>query len=157
MDYQELHNLLKVNSVDMYTSYRVFLCEDKQSEYTNHEALLKPAPLKPYVGVNIREQNGRRYSENLLPVSDEREFTLYFACHGDTREELFENYAAFIRNIKSGINDTGWLDIWVADLPDSTYRCFVSKFTEPDVITLMPGNLVATKFKVTFIEPNPSI
>lgn len=155
MDYQELHDLLKINDIDMYASYRVFLCEDKQSDYTNHESLLKPSPLKAVSGVNIREQSGRKYPTNLKPTNDEREFTLYFACHGDTRDDLYNNYNGFIGFIKKGLNATGWLTIQVADIPDISFRCFVSKFADPDVLTLMPGGIVATKFKVTFNEPNP--
>lgn len=155
MDYTELHDLLKINDADVYVIYRVFLCEDKQSDYTNHESLLKPAPLKGVSGVNIRELNGRKYSSDLKPCNDEREFTLYFACHGDSRDDLYKNYNGFINFIKKGLNNTGWLTIKVIDIPDRTFKCFVSKFADLDILTLMSGGIVASKFKVTFIEPDP--
>ena len=47
MDFIELHNLLLINTVDVYTAYRAFLFEDKRAEHTNMDELLKAVEAAP--------------------------------------------------------------------------------------------------------------
>lgn len=156
MDFTELHNLLLINTVDVYTAYRAFLFEDKRADHTNMDELLKAAPVKTNVGVNFREDNGRKYSDDLKPVKDERDFTLYFCIHGDDEADFLNNYIGFINFLRNGLNNTGWLTMVVDGITGYSFKCFLKEPGKYEQITHMDDDLVASSFKVTFTEPEPN-
>lgn len=156
MDIADFHNLMTINGVDPYAAYRVWLF-DKQGEQSNLDALMKPAPVKANVGVSLREQRGRKYSADLLPVTDERDFTLYFACHGDNNTDFLANYGGFISFLKQGLDGKGWLNIQLVNIPGYTFRCFVKEASSYEAKTYMDEfDVVAACFKVVFTEPQPN-
>lgn len=156
MVFEELNNLLFINNVDVYATYKVFLAEDKMGDHTNLEALLKPSSLKTNTAVDIREQAGEKYSADLKPVNQARDIILDFICHGDSKANFLSNYQSFIAFIKAGKNGTGWLDLKVAEL-DTTFKIFVQECSEYSQLTYLEDDLVAARFKVKFREPQPAI
>ena len=82
MIFEELKNLLLINAIDVYATYKVFLAEEKVGEYTNLESLLKPSALKTNTAVDIREETGEKYSDDLKPKNQARDVQLNFICHG---------------------------------------------------------------------------
>lgn len=74
-----------------------------------------------HVAVDIREENGEKYSTALNVKNQARDVKLYFALYADTRKEWLAQYKAFIAFLKAG--DDGWLDIEFPDL-DMTLRVF---------------------------------
>lgn len=156
MDIADFHSLMTINGIDPYVRYRAWLF-DKLGEQSNLDALMKPAPIKTNAGVNLREVKGRKYSADLLPVTDERDFTLYFACHGDNNADFLTNYAGFISFIKQGLSSTGWLSIQLTNIPGYTFHCFVKEVSAYEAKTYMDEfDVVVACFKVTFVEPEPN-
>lgn len=156
MVFEELNNLLLINNVDVYATYKVFLTEEKIGDHTNMEALLKPSSMKTNTAVDIREQAGEKYSADLKPVNQARDITLYFICHGDSKADFLNNYKSFIAFIKAGKTNTGWLDLKVAEL-DTVFKIFVVECSEYSQLTYLDDDLVAARFKVKFREPQPAI
>ena len=156
MVFTELNNLLLINNVDVYATYKVFLAEEKMGDHTNMEALLKPSSMKTNTAVDIREQAGEKYSADLKPVNQARDITLYFICHGDSKADFLNNYKSFIAFIKAGKLNTGWLDLKVAEL-ETVFKIFVLECSEYSQLTYLDDDLVAARFKVKFREPQPVI
>ena len=104
-----LGGLVLVNNVDIWDSYGVFLTEKKKGGKDNLKEILRASKVKPHVGVNIREENGRKYSSSLTVVNDERDITLHFALFAETKDEWWQKYRDFIGFIKQG--EKGWLNV----------------------------------------------
>lgn len=150
-----LGGLVLVNNVDIWDSYGVFLTEKKKGGKDNLKEILRASKVKPHVGVNIREENGRKYSSSLTVVNDERDITLHFALFAETKDEWWQKYRDFIGFIKRG--EKGWLNVKFTDL-GLTLRMFYLDSTEPEPLTcLWQEGKQASRFKIKFKEPNPII
>lgn len=150
-----LGGLVLINNVDIWTKYGVFLTEKKKGGKDNLKAILRASKVKSHVGVNIREENGRKYSSSLTVVNDERDVTLHFALFANTQAEWWQKYRDFIGFIKQG--NKGWLNVKFADL-GLTLRMFYLDSTEPEPLTyLWKEGKQASRFKIKFKEPNPII
>ena len=156
MIYEELKGLITINSIDIYSQYHAFLCESKDSEFTNYEALLKPSATKTNTAVNIREKAGEDLPSDLQPQNDARDFVLFFAIHGDGESDFYTKYTNFISFLKTGLNGTGWLDIKLTDLP-TAFHVHVKDCSDYKNLTAIDVDLVAAQFKITFHEPKPFI
>lgn len=110
-----------VNGTDIWTEFGVFLAEKKRGDRNNLKAIMAPAKTKTHVAVDIREENGEKYSAALDVKNQARDVKLYFALYADTRNKWLAQYKAFIAFLKAG--DDGWLDIEFPDL-DMTLRVF---------------------------------
>lgn len=156
MTYTILLNKLLINAIDVYSVYKVFLTEESQGKQTNMSALLKASNLKTRTAVNIREEKGEKYPADLMPVNEARDVTLYFAVHGDTLAGFLSNYRSFIAFIKAGTGGKGWLNIKVAEI-DETFKMFVDECGEYEQLTYLEDGQVASRFKIKFHEPQPTI
>ena len=105
-----------INGTDIWKAYSSFLVEKKRGDRNNLKAIMAPAKIKPHVAVDIREENGEKYSALLDVKNQARDVKLYFALYADTREKWLSQYKAFIAFLKQG--DDGWLDISFPDLDD---------------------------------------
>lgn len=56
-----------VNGTDIWKEYGVFLTEDKKGDMANLTAILTPSKTKDETAVNIREEDGEKYSDVLTP------------------------------------------------------------------------------------------
>ncbi|MDR2627183.1 MAG: hypothetical protein LBC40_04030, partial [Dysgonamonadaceae bacterium] len=124
--------------------------EDKASDNTNYEALLKPASMKPYVAVSFREENGEKLPAALTPRSEARDVTLQFAVIADNATAFLQKYTAFIQFLKSG-----WLNVHLPEL-GKTFKMYFISCAGYDQLTPLSTATVAAKFQVKFREPNPS-
>lgn len=150
-----LGGLVLINNVDIWARYGIFLTEKKKGGKDNLKAILRASKVKAHVGVNVREENGRKYSSSLTVVNDERDVTLHFALFANTQAEWWQKYRDFINFIKQG--DKGWLNVRFADL-GLTLRMFYLDSTEPEPLTcLWREGKQASRFKIKFKEPNPII
>lgn len=150
-----LSGLVLVNGVDIWERYGVFLTEEKKGGRENLTAIMTASKVKDHVGVNIREQNGKRYSQKLVVANQERDVTLHFAQYADTRSEWLQNYMEFIGFLKIGNN--GWLNITFTEL-DLTLRVFYVESSGYRPLTyLWKEGVQASRYKVKFREPNPII
>lgn len=150
-----LSGLVLVNGVDIWERYGVFLTEEKKGGRENLTAIMTASKVKDHVGVNIREQNGKRYSQELVVANQERDVTLHFAQYADTRSEWLQNYMEFIGFLKIGNN--GWLNITFTEL-DLTLRVFYVESSGYRPLTyLWKEGVQASRYKVKFREPNPII
>lgn len=148
-----LGGLVKINGADIWTEYGVFLTEKKKGGRDNLKAITRASKVKAHVGVNIREENGVKYSKKLTVVNEEREVSLYFALVADNRELWWTNYTSFIRFLKQGTD--GWLNVTFTEL-GLTLRMFYVDSTDPEPLTcLWKGGRQASRFKIKFKEPNP--
>lgn len=84
---EALEGLVTINGTDIWKEYGAFLTEEKKGGRENLTAIMTPAKAKSHVGVNIRENNGTKYSAKLDVKSEERDVTLHFAIFARTREE----------------------------------------------------------------------
>lgn len=150
-----LGGLVLINNVDIWVRYGAFLTEKKKGGKDNLKAILRASKVKAHIGVNVREENGRKYSSSLTVVNDERDVTLHFALFADSQSEWWQKYRDFINFIKQG--DKGWLNVKFTDL-GLTLRMFYLDSTEPEPLTyLWREGKQASRFKIKFKEPNPII
>jgi hypothetical protein len=149
-----LTGLLFINETDVYAQYGAFLSEDKASDHTNYAALMKPSGMKPHVAVSFREENGEKLPAVLTPRSEARDVTLQFAILSGSACRFMQNYADFVRFLKSG-----WLDICLPEL-GKTFRMYLLSCSDYDQLTPLTDDGeagdCAARFKVKFREPSPS-
>lgn len=144
-----------VNGTDIWQRYGVFLTEEKKGGRENLTAILAPSKVKDHVGVDIREQNGKRYSQNLVVKNQERDVTLHFAQYAATRSDWLQNYMDFIQFLKTGNN--GWLNIEFTELSLMLRMFYVESSTYRPLTYLWKEGVQASRYKVKFREPNPII
>lgn len=154
METTTLKGLVLINGKDIWTEYGAFLTEEKKGGRENLTAILTPAKVKAHSGVNIRERHGVKYSAKLEPRNEEREVTLHFALFAKTREEWLRRYRSFIAFLKEGSD--GWLSVYLPEL-ELTLRMFYVHCPGYKPLTyLWEEGVQASRFKVTFKEPEPS-
>ena len=150
-----LEGLLTVNGIDIWTEYGVFLTEEKKGGLENQTAILSPSKVKSHVGVNIREEDGRRYSKTLEVKNEERDVTLHFALYADTKSEWIVKYQSFIKFLKEG--NKGWLSFYFKELGMTLKMYYVESTNFKPLTYLWKEGKQASRFKVKFREPNPII
>lgn len=144
-----------INGEDIWTEYGAFLAESKPGGRDNLKAIMAPAKAKEHVAVDIREEDGEKYSATLDQRSQARDVKLTFALYAPTRAEWLARYKAFIAFLKRG--EGGWLDISFPGL-GVTLRCFYREATAYESLTtLWRDGGQAARFSVTFREPKPAI
>lgn len=144
-----------VNGTDIWKEYGVFLAEKKRGDRNNLKAIMAPAKTKEHVAVDIREEDGEKYSSVLMVKNQARDVKLTFALYADTREAWLTQYRSFIAFLKQG--DNGWLDIRFPDL-DMTLHVFYKDGSDYEPLTyLWQAGKQASRFTVTFREPEPAI
>ena len=144
-----------INGTDIWKEYGAFLAEKKRNGRDNLKAILAPAKTKTHVAVDIREEEGEKYSAVLDVRSQARDVTLTFALYAPTKAEWLARYKAFIAFLKAG--DEGWLDIGFPDI-GVTLRAFYVESGEFTPLTyLWKEGAHASLFTVKFREPNPKI
>lgn len=149
-----LGGLVKINNVDIWKVYGAFLTEKKKGGRDNLKAITRASKVKPHVGVDVREENGVKYSNKLIVVNQERDVTLHFALVADDRETWWTKYANFIRFLKQGTD--GWLNVTFTEL-DITLRMFYEDSSDPEPLTcLWKSGRQASRFKIKFKEPIPT-
>lgn len=89
-----------VNGTDIWKEYGVFLTEDKKGDMANLTAILTPSKTKEETAVNIREEDGEKYSAVLTPKNEARDVELYFAMYNKTKAGWLKAYADFIKFLK---------------------------------------------------------
>ena len=87
--------------------------------HINFSAILTPSKTKKETAVDIREEDGEKYSAVLTPRNEARDVTLHFALYNKTKAGWLKKYFAFINFLKKGKD--GWLDIAFPQL-DLTLR-----------------------------------
>ena len=150
-----LSGLVLMNGTDIWTEYGVFLAEEKRGGMDNLTAILTPSKAKKDTAVNIREEQGEKYSTTLTPRNEPRDVTLCFALYNKTQAGWLKNYFSFINFLKAG--NGGWIDISFPQL-DLTMHVKYSdapKFTP--LTYLWKEGVHAGRFKVKFREPVPII
>lgn len=144
-----------VNGTDIWKEYGAFLVEKKRGDRNNLKAIMAPSKTKTHVAVDIREEDGEKYSSVLEVRNQARDVKLYFALYADTRDAWLSQYRAFIAFLKQG--DDGWLDIRFPDL-DLTLHVFYKEGSDYEPLTyLWQAGKQASRFYVTFREPVPGI
>lgn len=154
MNSEALRNLVVINGIDIWTEYGAFLTEEKKGGRDNITAIMSPSKVKSHVAVNIREENGSKYSSRLDVRNEERDVTLHFALFATTRTEWLSRYKAFMSFLKQGMD--GWLDVRFPEL-DLTMRMFYVESSSYKPLTyLWKEGVQASRFKVKFREPVPT-
>ena len=148
-----LSGLVLINGTDIWEEYGVFLTEEKKGGRDNLTAIMTASKVKDHVGVDLREESGKRYSRALSVVSQERDFTLHFAQYASTKGDWLEKYMGFIGFLKAG--DAGWLNIQFTEL-GLTLRVFYLESSSYKPLTyLWKEGVQASRYKVKFREPCP--
>ena len=118
-------------------------------------AILPPSKTKTDTAVNIREEDGEKYSSVLTPRNEARDVTLHFALFGKTQAGWLKKYFEFINFLKKGRD--GWLEISFPQLA-LTLRVKYTDCSKFQPLTyLWKEGVHAGKFKVKFREPVPII
>lgn len=147
-----LRELLYINELDAYTTYGVFLSEDKPEENKNYSALFKPAKAKPLASVDFIEDNGKEYGERVSVAFDERTVELRFTLEADSKADFLSKYSAFITALRAG--DNGWVRLRLADF-NKTFNLLYDDCSEWSQLTNFEGRVYAS-FRIKFIEPQPT-
>lgn len=150
----ELEGQVTINGEDIWTEYGAFLAEEKRGGRDNLKAIMAASAGKSYVGVDIRERDGVKYSAKLDTRNKERDVTLHFAITADNAKAWMARYRAFLGLLKKG--EDGWLEITFEAI-GVTLRVFYVSSTEftPLANLWHNGMKQASRFKVTFREPEP--
>ncbi len=144
-----------MNAIDIWREYGVFLVEDKRGGMENLAAILTPSKVKAETAVDIREEDGEKYSAVLTPRNEARDVTLHFALYNRTKAGWMKQYFAFVNFLKQGKG--GWLDINFPQL-ELQLRVKYADCTKFTPLTyLWREGVHAGKFKVKFREPVPVI
>lgn len=150
-----LSGLVLINGTDIWQTYGAFLCEDKRGGMDNLTAILTPSKAKEDTAVDIREEDGERYSDVLTPKRQARDVELQFALYQPTKAAWMKQYMAFINFLREGKD--GWLDISLPQI-DTTLHVKYSDSTKFTPLTyLWQEGVQAARFKVTFREPVPVV
>ena len=80
--------LFLINGTDIWTEYGVFLTEEKRGGRDNLKAILAASKTKAHTAVDIREENGEKYSDILTVDNEARDITLTFALPENRRQRL---------------------------------------------------------------------
>ena len=150
-----LSGLVLVNGIDIWTEYGVFLVEDKRGDMENLTAILTPSKAKPDTAVNIREEDGEKYSAVLTPKNAARDVTPHFALYNKTQAGWMKKYFEFINFLKQGKD--GWLDISFPQLDLTLHVKYKESPKFKPLTYLWKEGVHASKFKVKFREPKPII
>ena len=102
--------LFLINGTDIWTEYGVFLTEEKRGGRDNLKAILAASKTKAHTAVDIREENGEKYSDILTVANEARDITLTFALYAPGKGEWLKKYMSFISFLKTG--DKGWLSLY---------------------------------------------
>lgn len=143
-----------INGTDIWREYGAFLTEEKKGGRENLTAILAPAKAKSHIGVNFREHDGTKYSEDLKPKSEERDVTLHFAIFAPTRDAWLSRYRAFIKMLKEG--EKGWLAVTLPSLGLTMTMFYLDSTSFKPLTYLWTEGVHASSFKVKFREPEPS-
>ncbi len=154
MDNAALKNLVIINGKDIWTEFGAFLTEEKKGGRENLTAIMTPSKVKSHVAVNIREENGSKYSERLEVKNEERDVTLHFALFAETQSEWLRRYRDFITFLKAG--EDGWLNIRFPELSLTMRMFYVDSPAYKPLTYLWKEGVHASRFKVKFREPVPS-
>jgi len=146
-----LKGLLYINGKDVFLTYGAYLAEEKDGDFTNYSALMKPYTMKGYTAVSFRENDGEELPEVLTPAFEPRDITLSFAIMATNKKDFMEKYAAFQLLLKSG-----WLNLSLPEL-EKTFRVYYQSCSEWTSLTPLDSGMVAAKFKIKFREPKPTI
>lgn len=147
--------LVLINDIDIWAAYGVFLVEDKRGDMENLTAILTPSKAKPDTAVNIREEDGEKYSAVLTPKNEARDVTLHFALYNKTQAGWLKRYFEFINFLKQGKD--GWLDISFPQLDLTLHVKYADSTKFKPLTYLWKEGVHAGKFKVKFREPKPII
>lgn len=154
MKSETLENLVIINDIDIWKEFGAFLTEDKKGGRDNLTAIMAPSKVKAHVGVNIREENGTKYSEKLEVKNEERNVTLHFALFAGTRSEWLTRYSEFIKFLKQGKD--GWLNIHFPELGLTMRMHYIDSGQYKPLTYLWREGKHASRFKITFKEPIPT-
>lgn len=154
MDTEALKNLVVINGTDIWTEFGAFLTEEKKGGRENLTAIMTPSKVKSHVAVNIREENGAKYSSRLEVKNEERDVTLHFALFAETKDEWLRRYRDFISFLKAG--DNGWLNVRFTELNLTLRMFFVEPSAYEPLTYLWKEGVQASRFKVKFREPVPT-
>lgn len=143
---------LVINGVDMQATYGMFLTERSPDEFFNLSELLKPAPAKPYVAVEYREEDGERLPDVLpSPRLSPREFQLYVALVAPSPEVFATHFQEAMTLLRSG-----WLELRTA-LVERTYRVYYLDCSAMEPLTSTHEGEVVCRLKLRFREPVPRL
>lgn len=154
MNSEALKNLVIINGKDIWTEFGAFLTEEKKGGRENLTSIMSPSKVKTHVAVNIREENGSKYSSVLDVKNEERDVTLHFALFAESRSEWVQKYRDFITFLKEGEN--GWLSMRLPELSLTMRLFYVDCPGYKPLTYLWKEGVHASRFKVKFREPVPS-
>ncbi len=150
----QLDGLVMINGTDIWKEFGAFLTEEKKGGRENLTAIMKASKVKGHVGVDIREQDGTKYSDKLDVRNQERDISLHFAIFAPTVAEWLDRYRKFLTLIKQGKD--GWITMRLTSL-GLTMRLFYVDSTDFKPLTyLWKEGVQASRFKVKFREPEPT-
>lgn len=144
-----------MNGIDIWKEYGAFLVEDKRNGMDNLTAILIPSKTKVDTAVNIREEDGEKYSAVLTPKNEARDVTLHFALYNKTQAGWLKKYFEFIKFLKQG--KEGWIDISFPQLDLMLHVKYADSPKFKPLTYLWKEGVHASKFKVKFREPVPVI
>lgn len=150
MNSEALKNLVIINGKDIWTEFGAFLTEEKKGGRENLTSIMSPSKVKTHVAVNIREENGSKYSSVLDVKNEERDVTLHFALFAESRSEWLQKYRDFITFLKEGEN--GWLSMRLPELNLTMRLYYVESSSYKPLTYLWKEGVHASRFKVKFLS-----
>lgn len=105
--------------------------------------------------MDIREENGEKYSDILTVANEARDITLAFALYAPGKGEWLKKYMSFISFLKTG--DKGWLSLYFPQLELTLRVHYLDCPGFTPLTYLWKEGVQAGRFKVKFREPEPII
>lgn len=149
-----LQGQLLINGQDAWTTYGVFLAERDAGERSNYASLLTPAKMKPHPAVGLREEDGERMADTLLPRREGRDLILTFAIVADRGgTHYLTRYRRFVELLQRG--NKGWLNLHLPTL-DLRLKCYYKQCSTLSPLSPIEGEgAQAALMTVTLYEPQP--
>lgn len=142
-----------INGVDIYNIYGAFLGEEKKGDRKNQKSIFTPSKTKEHVAVNFREKNGEKHAEKLVVANEPRDVELTFCIYAPTKSKWLEQYDAFVKFLKMGVN--GWLAVEFPTIDLELKMFYLSCSSYAPITYIWNEGVQASHFKVKFREPIP--
>lgn len=145
----DMTGYMTMDGVDIWTTYRAFLCES-EGEHTNMDALLRMPKAKDVTTVDFREHNGVELPENPDLKLNSIERTLQFMIVATGAAQRLTLYRAFLSALMTGVKacmvkDYRTYNLLYQDMP-----------SDPQWYNGLDGKF-AVRFSIKFLEASPTV
>lgn len=145
----DMTGYMTMDEVDIWTTYRAFLCES-EGEHTNMDSLLRMPKAKEVTTVDFREHNGVELPQNPDLKLNSIDRTLQFMIVATSAAQRLSLYQAFLSSLMTGIKTCVVKDYRTYNL------LYLDMPSDPQWYNGLDGKF-AVRFSIKFLEASPTV